>query len=181
MFCAKAFYFISVKIEVKTFYIAYWRPFTALSGSCLDKNLEMENNFFLISIQVSQGLAHFEVWDCGGPGIGMCCLRHSDMWQEVVIVRESPLEGEQHGPEPAAFSAFRFTVPPRVPHPSLEPGGVKQAGWADVGVGSLLRGVVKYRACSQHLWEISQVATFGSLLKCALKVKGFLANTSETK
>lgn len=64
---------------------------------------------------------------------------------------ESPLEGEQHGPEPAAFSAFRFTEPPPVPHPSLEPRGLKQAGCAGVGVGSLLRGVVKYRSCSQHL------------------------------
>lgn len=56
--------------------------------------------------------------------------------------RESPLEVGQHSPEPASFSAFRF-MPSSVPHTSSVPGGLKQTGCAVVGVGSLLKGVVK--------------------------------------
>lgn len=56
---------------------------------------------------------------------------------EVVIGRVSPLEVGQHSPEPTLISAFRF-MPSSVPHTSLVPGGLKQAGCAVVGVGSLV-------------------------------------------
>lgn len=131
---------------------------------------------FFISIQVSQGLAHFEVWDYGGPGIGMFCLRYSDLQQGSCDWQgESPGRGTTWSRANCLF-CLQIHSASTSPTPQL---GAWRAptGWLCwCGSWELVEWCCKNTGLVANTHE-KFVATVGSLLKCVLRVKGFLALT----
>lgn len=113
------------------------------------KNFKMENNLFYFDLSQSK-ISMF--WNCGGPGIVMFCLKHSDLWQGNHWQGESPGGGTA-----GSWASFLFCLQIHAfisPPPQLSAWRAQTGCVGCCGSWELVKGCCKNTGLVANLWEV---------------------------